>query len=29
VGGGWIFIHRMIMEHIAGLDDAFIASLDR
>ena len=29
VGGGWIFIHRMIMEHIAHLDDAFIASLDR
>ena len=28
VGGGWIFIHRMIMEHIAQLDDAFIESLD-
>jgi hypothetical protein len=28
VGGGWIFIHRMIMEHITQLDDAFIESLD-
>ena len=28
VGGGWIFIHRMLMEHIAQLDDDFIASLD-
>ncbi len=29
VGGGWIFIHRLIMEHIAQLDDEFIASLDK
>ena len=28
VGGGWIFIHRMLMEHIVDLDDRFMASLD-
>ncbi len=29
VGGGWIFIHRLFMEHIASLDDDCLEAMDQ